>query len=148
MDLTWLSLPLSVLWLVGITNAFNLADGLDGLATGIATFAALILFFMTYAGGYSVVALMAIALAGAALGFLRYNFYPATIFLGDSGSLFPGFLPGRTLPLGLRKKHHYLCPADPHCGPGTSPGRYALRRPAALDSGGSPQTRRSGTYPP
>jgi UDP-GlcNAc:undecaprenyl-phosphate GlcNAc-1-phosphate transferase len=94
MDLSWLSLPLSVFWLVGITNAFNLADGLDGLATGIATFAALILFFMTYAGGYSVAALLAIALAGAALGFLRYNFYPATIFLGDSGSLFLGFYLG------------------------------------------------------
>jgi len=93
-DLNWLSLPLSVLWLVGITNAFNLADGLDGLATGIATFAALTLFFMTYTSGYSVVALMAIALAGAALGFLRYNFYPATIFLGDSGSLFLGFYLG------------------------------------------------------
>ena len=94
MGLNWLSLPLSVLWLVGITNAFNLADGLDGLATGIATFSALTLFFMTCTSGYSVVALMAIALAGAALGFLRYNFHPATIFLGDSGSLFLGFYLG------------------------------------------------------
>jgi UDP-GlcNAc:undecaprenyl-phosphate/decaprenyl-phosphate GlcNAc-1-phosphate transferase len=93
-NLHYLSYPLTILWLVGVTNAVNLADGLDGLATGIAAFAALILFCMTYNTAHTVVALLAIALAGATVGFLRYNFYPATIFLGDSGSLFMGFYLG------------------------------------------------------
>jgi UDP-GlcNAc:undecaprenyl-phosphate GlcNAc-1-phosphate transferase len=89
-----LSGPLTVLWLVGITNAVNLADGIDGLAAGIATFAAAILFVMTVPTVYTLVPYLAAALAGASLGFLRYNFSPATIFLGDSGSLFLGFFLG------------------------------------------------------
>jgi UDP-GlcNAc:undecaprenyl-phosphate/decaprenyl-phosphate GlcNAc-1-phosphate transferase len=93
-DVSWLSGPLTVIWLVGITNAVNLADGIDGLAAGIATFAAAILFAMTVSSVYTLVPYMAAALAGAALGFLRYNFSPATIFLGDSGSLFLGFYLG------------------------------------------------------
>lgn len=93
-NLHYLSYPLTILWLVGVTNAVNLADGMDGLAAGIAAFAALILFFMTYDTAYTVVALLAIALAGATVGFLRYNFHPATIFLGDAGSLFLGFYLG------------------------------------------------------
>ncbi|MCU0580132.1 MAG: undecaprenyl/decaprenyl-phosphate alpha-N-acetylglucosaminyl 1-phosphate transferase [Desulfobacterota bacterium] len=93
-DLSWLSYPLTVLWLVGLTNAVNLADGVDGLAAGIATFAAVILFFMTFNTVHNVVALLSIALAGATIGFLRYNFHPATIFLGDSGSLFLGYFLG------------------------------------------------------
>jgi UDP-GlcNAc:undecaprenyl-phosphate/decaprenyl-phosphate GlcNAc-1-phosphate transferase len=94
LDLSWLSGPLSVIWLVGITNAINLADGIDGLAAGIATFAAAILFFMTVQTAYALVPFLAVALFGASLGFLRYNFSPATIFLGDSGSLFLGFYLG------------------------------------------------------
>lgn len=94
MDLHWVSYPLTILWLVGVTNAVNLADGIDGLSAGIAAFTAFVLFFMTYNSAYTVVALLAISLAGAALGFLRYNFFPATIFLGDSGSLFLGFYLG------------------------------------------------------
>ena len=94
LGLSWLSGPLTVLWLVGITNAVNLADGIDGLATGIATFAAAILFIMTSSSIYTLVPYLAAALAGASLGFLRYNFSPATIFLGDSGSLFLGFYLG------------------------------------------------------
>ncbi len=93
-DVSWLSGPLTVIWLVGITNAINLADGIDGLAAGIVIFAAMILFIMTVTSAYTLVPFMAIALAGAALGFLRYNFSPATIFLGDSGSLFLGFYLG------------------------------------------------------
>ncbi|OGP49395.1 MAG: hypothetical protein A2Y79_09750 [Deltaproteobacteria bacterium RBG_13_43_22] len=93
-DVSWLSGPLTVIWLVGITNAVNLADGIDGLATGIATFAATILFIMTVPTIYTLVPYLAVALAGASLGFLRYNFSPATIFLGDSGSLFLGFFLG------------------------------------------------------
>lgn len=93
-DLQWLAYPITILWLVGVTNAVNLADGVDGLSAGIAAFTALVLFFMTYNSQYTVVALLAISLAGACVGFLRFNFYPATIFLGDSGSLFLGFTLG------------------------------------------------------
>ena len=93
-DVSWLSGPLTVIWLVGITNAVNLADGIDGLAAGIATFASAILFVMTVPTVYTLVPYLALALAGASLGFLRYNFSPATIFLGDSGSLFLGFYLG------------------------------------------------------
>ena len=74
LNLAWLSGPATILWLVAVTNAINLADGIDGLAAGIVTFAAMILFFMTFATAHPLVAFIAVALAGAALGFLRYNF--------------------------------------------------------------------------
>jgi UDP-GlcNAc:undecaprenyl-phosphate GlcNAc-1-phosphate transferase len=85
------SLPITLIWIVGVTNAFNLIDGLDGLATGVALVA---LCTVTVAAGalgnYSVV-IPALALIGALTGFLKYNLSPARIFLGDSGSLFVGF---------------------------------------------------------
>ncbi len=92
-QLPWfVGLPLTILWVLAITNAFNLIDGLDGLAAGSALFSTLVAFVVALLNGYSLVTVMTIALAGAILGFLRYNFNPATIFLGDSGSLFIGFL--------------------------------------------------------
>jgi UDP-GlcNAc:undecaprenyl-phosphate GlcNAc-1-phosphate transferase len=91
--LPWFAgLPFTVLWVLAITNAFNLIDGLDGLAAGSALFSTLVAFVVALLNGPSLVTLLTIALAGAILGFLRYNFNPATIFLGDSGSLFIGFL--------------------------------------------------------
>lgn len=85
------SLPLTVLWLVGITNACNLVDGIDGLAAGVALFAIFTLALMSaLAGNIALIALLA-ALAGATAGFLLFNFHPASIFLGDSGSLSLGF---------------------------------------------------------
>jgi UDP-GlcNAc:undecaprenyl-phosphate/decaprenyl-phosphate GlcNAc-1-phosphate transferase len=87
-----IGLPITVLWVIGITNAFNLIDGLDGLAAGSALFSTLVVFVVAIFCGSLLVSLLTIALAGAILGFLRYNFNPATIFLGDSGSLFIGFL--------------------------------------------------------
>ncbi len=86
------ALPLTVVWVVGITNAFNLIDGLDGLATGIALVALLTTLIVAVALGNLGVAVFCIALGGALFGFLRYNFSPARIFLGDSGSLFVGFM--------------------------------------------------------
>ena len=82
----------TVVWVLAITNAFNLIDGLDGLAAGSALFSTLVAFVVALLNGPSLVTVMTIALAGAILGFLRFNFNPATIFLGDSGSLFIGFL--------------------------------------------------------
>ncbi len=82
----------TILWIVGITNAFNLLDGIDGAAAGAAIFAFLAVFVTSVSLGNPLVALLTVALAGATLGFLRYNFAPARIFLGDSGSLFLGFV--------------------------------------------------------
>jgi UDP-GlcNAc:undecaprenyl-phosphate GlcNAc-1-phosphate transferase len=88
----WLSLPLTVLWVLWITNAFNLIDGIDGLAAGSALFSTLAVFVVSLASGNAFISILALGLAGAILGFLRFNFNPATIFLGDSGSLFIGFM--------------------------------------------------------
>ncbi len=83
---------LTLLWVVGITNAFNLIDGIDGLASGSALFSTLVLVTTSIIQGQARVTVVALALSGALAGFLRYNFSPASIFLGDSGSLFVGFI--------------------------------------------------------
>lgn len=88
--LGWLSAPITVLWIVAITNAMNLLDGIDGLATGVTFCIALALAFINILHGQVMVALLTLCLAGACLGFLPHNFSPATIFLGDTGSLFLG----------------------------------------------------------
>ncbi len=89
-----LSLPLTVLWLVGITNAFNLVDGIDGLAAGIALFGIITLVVISIMTNNFVMIAVLASLGGAVAGFLLYNFHPASIFLGDSGSLFLGFTLG------------------------------------------------------
>lgn len=86
-----LSYPLTVLWVIGITNAFNLIDGLDGLASGIALIAGLTIAAISVFHQDIETAVVALSFVGAVFGFLRYNFNPARIFLGDSGSLFLGF---------------------------------------------------------
>jgi len=88
----FLGLPLTILWVLAITNAFNLIDGLDGLAAGSALFSTLVVFVISMFSRSPLISLMALALAGSILGFLRFNFNPATIFLGDCGSLFIGFM--------------------------------------------------------
>ena len=92
-QLSWfVGLPLTIVWVLAITNAFNLIDGVDGLAAGSALFSTLVVFAVAVVTGSSGVSLMVLSLAGAILGFLRFNFSPATIFLGDCGSLFIGFI--------------------------------------------------------
>ncbi len=91
-QLGWLAVPATLLWVVGITNAFNLIDGLDGLAAGVSLIAAATLFVVSTAAGRIEVAVLSVVLAGTLAGFLCYNFNPASIFLGDSGSLLLGFL--------------------------------------------------------
>lgn len=85
-----ISIPLTILWIVGITNAFNLLDNMDGLSAGVAMFTSLSLFLLSLQSGDTVVSILAIGLVGSSLGFLKYNFYPAKIFMGDSGSMFLG----------------------------------------------------------
>lgn len=86
------SLPLTIIWVVGIINAVNLIDGLDGLAAGVVFFAAVTNFVVAWLMGTTLVALAMAILAGAVLGFLFFNFNPARIFMGDSGSYFLGFI--------------------------------------------------------
>ncbi len=90
----WARIILTVLWLVGLSNAFNLMDIMDGLAAGTAIIAAAFLLVVAALGGRWVVAAFTVALIGALLGFLKFNFHPASIYLGDSGSLFVGLTLG------------------------------------------------------
>ncbi|HTA45936.1 MAG TPA: MraY family glycosyltransferase [Bryobacteraceae bacterium] len=90
----WLTLPVTVIWLIGCTNAFNLIDGVDGLAAGVGFFATITTVIEALLRSNVPLALATLPLAGALLGFLRYNSNPATIYLGDSGSLLIGFLLG------------------------------------------------------
>ncbi|MDR1272548.1 MAG: undecaprenyl/decaprenyl-phosphate alpha-N-acetylglucosaminyl 1-phosphate transferase [Clostridiales Family XIII bacterium] len=85
------SFILTVLWLVAITNTINLIDGLDGLAGGVAAIASLGIGYSAYIHGLYTVAFLMVILAGSSLGFLRYNFFPAKTFMGDSGAMFLGF---------------------------------------------------------
>lgn len=90
----WWNLPATVIWLVACTNAINLIDGVDGLATGVGLFATCTTLIAALLQNNTALALATVPLVGCLLGFIRYNFNPATIFLGDCGSLFIGFLLG------------------------------------------------------
>jgi UDP-GlcNAc:undecaprenyl-phosphate GlcNAc-1-phosphate transferase len=103
LDLELLSFPLTLLWIVGITNAVNLIDGLDGLAAGIALITTVAVAVIAFARGQLGVTAAAVALAGSLIGFLRFNFNPARIFLGDSGSMFLGFVLAVTSVRGSQK---------------------------------------------
>jgi UDP-GlcNAc:undecaprenyl-phosphate GlcNAc-1-phosphate transferase len=93
-----IAIPVTILWIVGITNAFNLLDNMDGLSAGTAVIAAGFLFAFSVEVGNPTLAVLCVALGGGALGFLLYNFNPARIFMGDSGSMYLGFtLSGITL---------------------------------------------------
>ena len=90
-SLGWLAYPVTVIYFVAYTNIINLIDGLDGLASGISALASLTMFVLSVLAGRLDAAALSVAVAGASLGFLRYNFHPASIFMGDSGSLTLGF---------------------------------------------------------
>ena len=87
----WISWPVTILWIVGITNAVNLIDGLDGLAAGLGAIIAATLALISWQAGDLPGVILGVALTGALLGFLPFNFYPGRIFLGDTGSLFIGY---------------------------------------------------------
>ena len=107
----------TVLWIVGITNTINLVDGLDGLAAGIATIASCSVAYVAYIHGdkYGLLIVCAamMAVAGGAMGFLPYNFYPAKIFMGDSGSLFLGFMIASLSVVGPLKKSTFIAVVIP-----------------------------------
>jgi UDP-GlcNAc:undecaprenyl-phosphate/decaprenyl-phosphate GlcNAc-1-phosphate transferase len=86
------AIPFTVLWVVSLTNMLNLIDGLDGLAAGVSTIAAVTIFLMAVDQHFWLVAMLTAALAGSALGFLHFNFSPAKIFMGDTGSMFLGYM--------------------------------------------------------
>ncbi len=88
----WLAILLTVVWILSVTNAFNIIDVMDGLAAGVASVCALAIAVANLMAGRQSIAFLSIVLAGATLGFLRHNFHPAKIYLGDSGSLFIGFM--------------------------------------------------------
>ena len=87
-----LSFPITLLWIVGITNALNLIDGLDGLAAGMAFFGVVPMIILALADSNLLLGLITLTLVGSLLGFLVYNFHPAKIFMGDTGSMFLGFV--------------------------------------------------------
>jgi UDP-GlcNAc:undecaprenyl-phosphate/decaprenyl-phosphate GlcNAc-1-phosphate transferase len=99
----WVSLPITIIWLVGMANAINWIDGLDGLAAGVSGIAAVVMLIVSLFMNQPAAALIAAALAGGALGFLRYNFNPAQIFMGDGGAYFMGFTLAGVGVIGLVK---------------------------------------------
>jgi UDP-GlcNAc:undecaprenyl-phosphate GlcNAc-1-phosphate transferase len=111
--LGWLAFPVTAAWIVGVTNAFNLIDGVDGLAPGIAALAGSACGAILIVRGHAPEAMLLAAFVGAMLGFLVYNFAPASIFLGDSGSLVAGFLLATTAIAGWQKGATALASAVP-----------------------------------
>ncbi|SDS97903.1 UDP-GlcNAc:undecaprenyl-phosphate GlcNAc-1-phosphate transferase [Paenibacillaceae bacterium GAS479] len=99
----WISIPLTIFWIVGVTNAINLIDGLDGLAAGVSGIAITTILIMAFFLGFEPIILMSCLLLGGILGFLTFNFHPAKIFMGDSGSLFLGFMLATLSMIGFKQ---------------------------------------------
>ena len=111
--LGWLAIPVTLVWIIGITNATNLLDGLDGLACGVSSISALTLLCIALIVGEPEIAFVTSALAGACFGFLPYNFNPAKLFMGDTGALFLGFVLATTSVQGLFKGYAVITVAAP-----------------------------------
>lgn len=109
----WLSYPITILWIVGLTNAVNLIDGLDGLAAGVSSIASFSVFCVALMQGEIGIAILTAALVGSCFGFLPYNFNPASIFMGDTGSTFLGFVMAVISVSGLFKIHAIISFAVP-----------------------------------
>lgn len=105
LELGFLSVPITIIWIVAVTNAVNLIDGLDGLAAGVSSIASMTLFCIAIIASENNIALITAALAGACFGFLPYNFNPAKIFMGDTGSMFLGFILSSVSIMGLFKAY-------------------------------------------
>lgn len=99
----WIAIPLTIFWIVGVTNAINLIDGLDGLAAGVSGIAISTIFVMSLLMGNIAVAMLCLVLLGSIVGFLFFNFHPAKIFMGDTGSLFLGFCLAMLSLLGFKQ---------------------------------------------
>ena len=112
-ELGWLSYPITIFWIVGITNAVNLIDGLDGLACGVSTISSMTLLVIALIVSEPDVAVLTAALAGACIGFLPYNLNPAKIFMGDTGSTFLGFVLATVSIQGLFKFYTIISFAVP-----------------------------------
>ena len=141
--LGWIAIPLSLLWIVGVTNAFNLVDGLDGLSAGLALISAMSLAGVSILVGRYDIALIALILGGALVGFLPYNMHPARTFLGDSGAAAIGFClaclalrGGSTLTTGLAILSPLVVLGLPVAETLVSMTRRALRRLLHLRGGG------------
>lgn len=98
-----IAVPITIFWIIGFTNTVNLIDGLDGLAAGVAFIASISMFLMAYNMSQVLPAMIIVSMAGAALGFLQYNFNPAKIFMGDTGSMLLGYTLSVAAVLGLVK---------------------------------------------
>lgn len=113
LDLGYFSVPLTILWIVGVTNALNLLDGLDGLACGVSSISAVTLLCIALLVGEPGIAFATAALAGACFGFLPYNFNPAKLFMGDTGALFLGYMLSTLSVMGLFKGYAVISLAAP-----------------------------------
>ena len=143
-----LSIPISVLWIVAITNAVNLIDGLDGLACGVSTISSMTMLVIALTVAEAQVAILMAALAGACIGFLPYNLNPAKIFMGDTGSTFLGFVLATVSIQGLFKSYAIISFAVPFLVLGLPIFDTCFAILRRLARGQSPMAPRPGTHPP
>ena len=147
-SLGWLAWPVTAAWMIGLTNAFNLIDGVDGLASGVAAIACGTCAAILIARSHPAEALILAAMAGSAIGFLLFNFPPASIFLGDSGSLTFGFVLATTAIAGWQKGATALTSAVPlliFALPIADAASTLVRRVLVRGNGGRPSLRRTLT---